>query len=109
MHPKDLIEIILGILSLIAIVYQLASVERQIYEEIDRLKDLIIARISINENKFDVHIQDYVNRKETVSYILGSLDQKIEHKFSRLLEDFKGMQRFLEKQFYFRIRGGSDE
>jgi hypothetical protein len=109
MNPKDLVELILGILGLVGIVYQLAQVERHIYDEIDKLKDSIIARISVNENKFDIHIQDYVNRKETVQYLLGSLDQKIEHKFGRLYGDFKEMQRFLEKHFYFRIRGGGDE
>ena len=92
----------IGLCGLAAIVYQIASFERQIYAEIDKLKDSIIARITVNETKFDVHVQDYTNRKETVQYLLGSLDQKIEHKFSRLHEEFKEMQRF-------RLRGGSDE
>lgn len=109
MNPKEWIELFLGILALVGIVYQIAQVERHIYDEIDKLKDSILARISINESKFDVHTQDYVNRKETVQYLLGSLDQKIEHKFSRLLEEFKEMQRFLEKHFYFKLRGGSGE
>jgi len=109
MNPKDLVELILGILALAGIVYQIAQTERQIYDEIDKLKDSIIARISISENKFDVHVQDYVNRKETVQYLLGSLDQKIEHKFGRLYGEFKEMQRFLEKHFYFRIRDRSSE
>lgn len=109
MNPKDLVELILGLCGLVGIIYQLAAVERHIYEEIDRLKDSIVARITVNETKFDVHAQDYVNRKETVQYLLGSLDSKIEHKFTRLHQEFKEMQRFLEKHFYFRITGGNGE
>ena len=109
MNLKDLIELVMGLCGLIGIVYKLAAIERHIYEEIDRLKDSIIARISVNETKFDVHIQDYVNRKETVQYLLGSLDSKIEHKFKRLFDEFKDMQRFMAKHFYFQSRESNNE
>lgn len=109
MNPKDFVELILGLTALAGIVYQIAQVERRIYDEIDTLKDLILARMSVSETKFDVHRQDYINHKEVVDYKLGGLNEKIEHKFTRLHTDLKDMQRFMEKRFPFRIRESDGE
>lgn len=89
MTPKDLIELILGVAGLAGVIYQLAQVERHIYDEIDKLKDSIIARLCVNETKFDVHMQDYANRKESIDYKLGGLNEKIEHRYNRLREEIK--------------------
>lgn len=109
MNFKDALEIILGMAALIGIVYQIAQSEKRIYDEIDALKDLVLARMSSGETKFDVHRQDYINHKEVTDYKLGGLNEKIEHKFSRLHSELKDMQRFMEKQFPFRVRGSGDE
>ncbi|RCJ27743.1 hypothetical protein A6V25_17745 [Nostoc sp. ATCC 53789] len=36
------------------------------------------------EKTLDLHIQEYVNRKDVIQMVLGQLDQKINHKFKRL-------------------------
>ncbi|MBC1218490.1 hypothetical protein GNF10_17335 [Nostoc sp. UCD121] len=56
------------------------------------------------EKTLDLHIQEYVNRKDVIQMVLGQLDQKINHKFKRLLFYTRDVQRFLQKDTNFSIR-----
>lgn len=56
------------------------------------------------EKTLDLHIQEYVNRKDVIQMVLGQLDQKINHKFKRLLFYTRDVQRFLQKDTTFNIR-----
>ncbi|MDZ8240153.1 MAG: hypothetical protein RMZ69_23890 [Nostoc sp. ChiQUE01a] len=56
------------------------------------------------EKAFDLHTQEYVNRKDVVQMLLGQLDQKINHKFKRLLFYTRDVQRFLQKDTNFKMR-----
>lgn len=56
------------------------------------------------EKALDIHLQDYTNRKDLIQYMLGQLDQKIDHKFSRLYHSMKDVEKFLQKSHNFRIR-----
>lgn len=61
------------------------------------------------EKSVDLHIQDYINRKDLVQYMLGQLDEKIEHKFSRLYNSMKDVEKFLQKSNGFRVREYFDD
>lgn len=61
------------------------------------------------EKALDLHIQDYVNRKDFIQFMLGQLDQKIEHKFSRLYNSMKDVEKFLQKSNGFRVREFSED
>lgn len=108
MNPKDSVELILGIMAILGMIYALAQVERRIYDEIHKLESRLTTRFTVSETKFDVHMQDYANRKEAVDYRLGGLNEKIEHKFNRLHAEVKELQRFMQSNFPFRVRD-SDE
>jgi hypothetical protein len=56
------------------------------------------------ERRMDLHLQDYVNRKDVTQMLLGQLDEKINHKFKRLLFYTREMQRFLQRDTAFQIR-----
>ncbi len=56
------------------------------------------------EKTLDLHIQEYVNRKDVMQMLLGQLDQKINHKFKRLLFYTRDLQRFLQRDTAFNIR-----
>ncbi|MBG1240724.1 hypothetical protein [Nostoc sp. NZL] len=56
------------------------------------------------DKKFDLHIQEYINRKDVVQMVLGQLDQKINHKFKRLLFYTRDVQQFLQRDTAFKIR-----
>jgi hypothetical protein len=61
-------------------------------------------RIDKIERRLELHIQDFVNRKDVTQMLLGQLDEKINHKFKRLLFYSREMQRFLQKDTNFQIR-----
>jgi hypothetical protein len=56
------------------------------------------------DKRFDLHVQEYVNRKDVVQMLLGQLDEKINHKFKRLLFYTRDIQRFLQRDTDFVIR-----
>jgi hypothetical protein len=70
------------------------------------LKELSVdsERIEKLERRLELHIQDFVNRKDVTQMLLGQLDEKINHKFKRLLFYSREMQRFLQKDTNFQIR-----
>ncbi|MEA5624102.1 hypothetical protein [Nostoc sp. UHCC 0251] len=51
-----------------------------------------------------LHIQDYVNRKDVIQMLLGQLNEKIDHKFKRVLFYTRDIQRFLQRDTDFKIR-----
>lgn len=56
------------------------------------------------EKSLDLHIQDYVNRKDFIQFMLGQLDQKVDHKFERLHNAIKETEKFLQKTVGFKAR-----
>jgi parvulin-like peptidyl-prolyl isomerase len=63
-----------------------------------------VERIDKLDRRLDLHIQDYINRKDVVQMLLGQLDEKINHKFRRLLFYNREMQKFLQRDTTFQIR-----
>lgn len=108
-NPKDLIEIVVGILAVLGVIYKIAQVERRIYEEIINTKYSINQRVVECEHTLSLHLQDYANRKESVDWRMGQLDQKINHKDEKLHKQIKDVQLFLEKHLSFRLRGNINE
>ncbi|MGL4618345.1 MAG: hypothetical protein ACRCZS_04710 [Chroococcidiopsis sp.] len=68
----------------------------------------ITSDINRLEKAIDLHVQDYINRKEFVQFMLGQLDEKVNHKFGRLYNSMKDMEKFLQKSNGFRVREYSD-
>lgn len=56
------------------------------------------------ERALELHLQDYTNRKESVQFLLGQLDEKIAHKFSRVASSIDHVQKYLEEDGTFKIR-----
>ncbi len=79
---KDLIELSIAILGLAGIAYQVAKTEEKIFDAIQKL-----------QGDFNVHVKEYEVRKEWVDYMLHGLNEKIDHKFNRIHENLKGVER----------------
>lgn len=63
------------------------------------------------DKKFEIHLQDYVNYKDSTLLNFNGYKEKIEHKAERmenyykeLKKDIKELQNFLQKQHEFKIR-----
>lgn len=89
---KDSIQILLGITALIGIAYRVFQVEKAIYDNIKALKELLVNQISETERDFAIHAALYQERTKHVDYLLHGLEEKIDHKFNRLFEEFKEMK-----------------
>lgn len=63
-----------------------------------------LKRVDELDKKLDLHIQDMLNRKESVNMIANQLDQKINYKFSTLTHSLKDIESYLNKQGNFRVR-----
>jgi uncharacterized Ntn-hydrolase superfamily protein len=61
-------------------------------------------KISDLERRFDLHEQEYVNRKDVIQILLGQLHEKIDHKFKRSLFYTRDIQRFLQRSTEYQIR-----
>jgi uncharacterized Ntn-hydrolase superfamily protein len=61
-------------------------------------------KISELERRFDLHEQEYVNRKDVIQMLLGQLNEKIDHKFKRSLFYTRDIQRYLQRNTEYQIR-----
>jgi hypothetical protein len=96
--------VLLGLaIKLISNVNKISLSITQIQKDLKQLSN-DAERIDKIERKLELHIQDFVNRKDVTQMILGQLDEKINHKFKRLLFYTREMQRFLQKDTNFQIR-----
>ncbi|MFN6485437.1 MULTISPECIES: hypothetical protein [unclassified Nostoc] len=60
------------------------------------------------EHKFDLHVQDYINRKDTVTLLIAQVTQTVEHRTNRLYTSMKDIENFLQMQGTFKIREFQD-
>ncbi len=90
------IRIISNMNSISASIIQIELTLKEQSENAEKIRQL--------EKAFDLHIQEYINRKDIVQMLLGQLDQKINHKFKRLLFYTRDVQRYLQKDTAFKIR-----
>lgn len=104
-NSTEIIQLVVGIVAIISVLYQVARVERVIYQSIDAVKDLSERNHLELQKRLDLHLQSYADRRDHDLYIINDLNNKIEHRFNRLREHQKDMERYLEKNGSFRVRG----
>ncbi|MCM0592490.1 MAG: hypothetical protein HEQ35_26805 [Gloeotrichia echinulata IR180] len=73
-------------------VYRIARSESKIYEAIDSQNNALMERIFRLESRFDVYLTSFQEKKEMIDYLIHALDEKINHKFSRLHGDLQQLQ-----------------
>lgn len=95
--------LITGGVNLVSRMSQISSSIKKIEEDLkshasngEKIRDL--------DKKFDLHVQDYVNRKDVIQMIISQTNEKIDHKFRRLLFYTRDIQRFLQRDTNFKIR-----
>ena len=59
-------------------------------------------------HRLDLHIQDYVNRKDTITLLIGGIKETMEHRTNRLYTSMKDMEIYLQKNGTFKIREFQD-
>jgi hypothetical protein len=86
---KDVVQIAVGLMALIGILYGVLKVESSIYKSIDDLGKAVHSRINAIERDLALHIALCAERKDQVDYLIHANDEKIEHKANRFFEEIK--------------------
>ena len=60
------------------------------------------------DKKLDLHIQDYINRKDTVTLLIAQVSQTVDHRTNRLYTSMKDIENYLQLQGNFKIREFQD-
>jgi len=105
MNSTEVIESIVGVVAIISVLYQVARVERAIYQSIDAVKDSSERNYLELQKRLDLHLQSYADRRDHDLYIINDLNNKIDHRFNRLREHQRNIESYLEKNGNFRTRG----
>ncbi|MCC5639043.1 hypothetical protein LC593_25070 [Nostoc sp. CHAB 5844] len=93
----------------------IANEIRDLKEDINKLATIdetikgIHKDVLLLDKRFDIHMRDYENRKETVQMVLGQLNEKIDHKSERFEGEIKDIERYLEKREDYKIRASATE
>ncbi len=77
----------------------IAQIEKDLKEHADNGK-----RIDQLDRKLDLHLQEYINRKDVVQILFGQLNEKVDHKFKKVLFYTRDIQSFLQRDSDFKIR-----
>ncbi|AFY48904.1 hypothetical protein Nos7524_3101 [Nostoc sp. PCC 7524] len=56
------------------------------------------------DKRLELHLMEYVNRKDMLQMLLGQINEKIDHKFKRSLFYTREIQRFLQRTTEYQIR-----
>lgn len=107
---NSIIQILIGLTGLLGIIWQISQVKASIDKAIDAVKDEAFARHTILEKRFDIHLENYINRQEMVNMVTSQLDQKIDHRFNRSYGSIRDLEKFLQKNYpTFRVREFFDD
>ncbi|MCC5637033.1 hypothetical protein LC593_14450 [Nostoc sp. CHAB 5844] len=88
---------------------------RDLREDVNKLSAIdttikgIYKDVLLLDKRFDIHVQDYTNRKDTIQMLLGQLNEKIDHKSERFEGEIKDIERYLEKREDYKIRSSATE
>ena len=77
----------------------IAQIEKDLKEHADNGK-----RIDQLDRKLDLHLQEYINRKDVVQMLFGQINEKVDHKFKKVLFYTRDIQSFLQRDSDFKIR-----
>ncbi|MFN6485525.1 MULTISPECIES: hypothetical protein [unclassified Nostoc] len=81
----------------------IAQIKQDLKEHADnkeKIRDL--------DKKLDLHIQDYINRKDTVTLLIAQVSQTVDHRTNRLYTSMKDIENYLQLQGNFKIREFQD-
>lgn len=92
----------LGI-KIVTSINQISLSIKQIKEDLKEHADNA-KKIEQLDRKLDLHLQEYVNRKDVVQMIFGQINEKTDHKFKKLLFYVRDIQSFLQRDSDFKIR-----
>ncbi|MBH8563757.1 hypothetical protein I8748_16425 [Nostoc sp. CENA67] len=95
--------LITGATNLVTKMSQISSSIKRIEEEL-KTHASNAEKVRELDKRLDLHLQDYVNRKDLLQMLFGQINEKVDHKFKKLLFYTRDIQRFLQRDTDFKIR-----
>lgn len=92
MKLHEILQFATATITIVAVIWQIADFKSQIFKYIDTTVASLHNRIYDNDKKFEVFVTRFDERKEMVDFKLGGLNEKIDHKFNRLVEQIKELK-----------------
>ncbi|RAM49465.1 MAG: hypothetical protein C6Y22_22180 [Hapalosiphonaceae cyanobacterium JJU2] len=97
MNIAVVIQIIVGIVTIITAVYKIAEAKNHFYNYVQNEAKSLNSKIDSLNRELAVFISAYNERKEHVDYRFHGLEEKVEHKFNRLHGDLKEVEGYIQK------------
>lgn len=104
MSTTELIQLIVGCLAIISVLYQVARVERVIYSAIDAVKDSSDRNYFELQKRLDLHLQEYASRRQQSERDYNDLNIELQSKYSRLREHQRDIEGYLSRTSNFKVR-----
>ncbi|MBD2365179.1 hypothetical protein H6G36_29180 [Anabaena minutissima FACHB-250] len=99
---KNYLDVILGVSAIVTgfagFIWWVAQIKWGLEKAIAVVNEAQIERIRNIEHQLALHLTEYSGKREFLDYHLHSLNEKIDHKFSRCWTEIKQNQAFLSKQ-----------
>lgn len=92
MKLHEIMQFAAATIPIVAVIWQIAEMKNQLFKYIDTQVASLHNRIYDNDKKFEVFVTRFEERKEMVDFKLGGLNEKIDHKFNRLVEQIKELR-----------------
>lgn len=86
---ENLVEILVGLTALVSFIYRISQLETKLYQAIEAKEDKLLDRLNLLDNKFAIHLSNYIAKNEMQDYQIHGLNEKIDHKFSRCWDEIK--------------------
>lgn len=93
MKWHDVIQFFIALIPLAGVIWHVAEIKAQIFKYIDTAINSIDDRVDTNDKKFEVFVTRFEERKEFVDYQIHAANEKINHKFQRLMDEVKQLKK----------------
>lgn len=92
MKLLEIMQLATATITLVAVIWHIAEMKSQIIKYTDTVVASLHNRIYDNDKKFEVFVTRFEERKEFVNYQLHGLDEKLNHKFQRLMDEIQTLK-----------------
>jgi hypothetical protein len=96
MKLPEILQFIAASMPIVAVIWQVVEIKNQFYKYVDSALDARDHRISELDKQLAVHVEKYLERKDFVDYQLHGLNEKLDHKFQRCMDEIKDLKKDLE-------------
>lgn len=97
MGATEIIGLVGGVFTVISLLYQVARIEKAIFQAIEAVKASSDRNYFQLQNRLDLHLQDYTNKKQQDDRNFNAITHEINHECGRLRRHQTDIENYLVK------------